>query len=288
MTEDRKGIISIIGQLKESIQKATSIIKEEEFNKSDTTNNNEYILTILDRLDEQPVDVSILKQTLVGFEVSKLKRYPNHIIAEKARKVVKKWKNILKKEQLNNRDTKNNSIEPTAKGGKSFQSVSLGKGSIKTDKNNRMPTSMTATAMITHCVNVKVAYIRPQYKNLAEWIADKEENFYIGRRGVVFINGKRFPPKDSDWCNHFKIKKGSSTREMVISEYEKHIRSKLSSDKSLRNKLVTELRGKTLGCWCKPEACHGDILIRLLQELSESDNSEASEMNSFKSEKQRK
>ena len=24
-----------------------------------------------------------------------------------------------------------------------------------------------------------------------------------------------------------------------------------------------ELEGKTLGCWCKPEKCHGDILIKL-------------------------
>lgn len=26
---------------------------------------------------------------------------------------------------------------------------------------------------------------------------------------------------------------------------------------------VKELRGKVLGCWCKPAACHGDGLARL-------------------------
>ena len=26
---------------------------------------------------------------------------------------------------------------------------------------------------------------------------------------------------------------------------------------------LPELRGKTLGCWCKPEACHGDVLAEL-------------------------
>jgi hypothetical protein len=26
-----------------------------------------------------------------------------------------------------------------------------------------------------------------------------------------------------------------------------------------------ELKGKTLGCWCKPKSCHGDILMQLLQ-----------------------
>jgi hypothetical protein len=29
-----------------------------------------------------------------------------------------------------------------------------------------------------------------------------------------------------------------------------------------------ELRGKVLGCWCKPAACHGDILARLADEAS--------------------
>jgi Domain of unknown function (DUF4326) len=26
---------------------------------------------------------------------------------------------------------------------------------------------------------------------------------------------------------------------------------------------VGELRGKTLGCWCAPKRCHGDVLARL-------------------------
>lgn len=28
---------------------------------------------------------------------------------------------------------------------------------------------------------------------------------------------------------------------------------------------IEALRGKNLGCWCKPEACHGDVLIELLE-----------------------
>jgi hypothetical protein len=27
-----------------------------------------------------------------------------------------------------------------------------------------------------------------------------------------------------------------------------------------------ELKGKTLGCWCKPKSCHGDVLIELANE----------------------
>ena len=28
-----------------------------------------------------------------------------------------------------------------------------------------------------------------------------------------------------------------------------------------------ELKGKTLGCFCKPQPCHGDILIKLIEKL---------------------
>lgn len=27
---------------------------------------------------------------------------------------------------------------------------------------------------------------------------------------------------------------------------------------------LEELRGKTLGCWCKPKTCHGDFYVELL------------------------
>jgi hypothetical protein len=30
---------------------------------------------------------------------------------------------------------------------------------------------------------------------------------------------------------------------------------------------LAELAGKTLGCWCAPRACHGDVLARLANAL---------------------
>jgi len=43
--------------------------------------------------------------------------------------------------------------------------------------------------------------------------------------------------------------------------YEVHIRR---SPKLLA--ALPELVGKRLGCYCKPLACHGDVLVRLLKE----------------------
>ena len=30
-----------------------------------------------------------------------------------------------------------------------------------------------------------------------------------------------------------------------------------------------ELKGKILGCWCRPNKCHGDILVELANGLTE-------------------
>lgn len=67
--------------------------------------------------------------------------------------------------------------------------------------------------------------------------------------------------RTTPWGNPFIIGK-DGTREEVILKYKNWIVKK----KSLLNSLPG-LRGKTLGCWCHPEACHGDVLIELINNL---------------------
>jgi len=123
----------------------------------------------------------------------------------------------------------------------------------------------------TKIINVKVQHIRPKYTNLKEWMED-ENNVYIGRSGIVFIDGKRFPKKASMWANPFIVE--NNRNETVLSPYEKYIRNKIENEYGVEELL--KLKGKTLGCWCKPKSCHGDILIRLIKEYS-SDYQEESE-----------
>eukprot|EP00128_Syssomonas_multiformis_P006581 Colp12_sorted_trinity150504_noHs@34497 len=115
----------------------------------------------------------------------------------------------------------------------------------------------------TTVVNVKVAHIRPTYSNLKEWM-EKPEHAYIGRAGIVFVEGKRFPPHASVFANPFKIGK-DGTRKGVMIKYEKYIRDRLRTDPGLKEQLKA-LRGKKLGCWCHPEPCHGDVLVKLIEE----------------------
>ena len=67
--------------------------------------------------------------------------------------------------------------------------------------------------------------------------------------------------RPSKWGNPFTEKEHGSRTE-VIKKYKEWLFN--SSDaEDVRNSLH-ELKGKTLGCWCKPKACHGDILVEII------------------------
>jgi len=64
--------------------------------------------------------------------------------------------------------------------------------------------------------------------------------------------------RPSKWGNPFSIGK-DGTRKEVLEKYEKYI---LGNEKLMND--LHELEGKVLGCWCKPRACHGDVLMKLI------------------------
>ena len=112
-------------------------------------------------------------------------------------------------------------------------------------------------------VNCRVKYIRPEYNNLKEWMED-DKNVYIGRAGIVFIDGKRFPQRPSDFANPFKIGKKDGTREEVTAKYKEYMIERLDTEEGVFAEL-RKLKGKNLGCWCHPEPCHGNVLLELIK-----------------------
>ena len=68
--------------------------------------------------------------------------------------------------------------------------------------------------------------------------------------------------RGSKWGNKFVIGKDGN-REEVIRKY----REWIMQNKELLNSLH-ELKGKKLGCFCKPQACHGDVLAELVNNLN--------------------
>lgn len=69
--------------------------------------------------------------------------------------------------------------------------------------------------------------------------------------------------RPSPWGNPFKIGRDGD-RDEVIAKY----RAWIVQQPALMARLP-ELRGKVLGCWCSPDACHGDVLAELVNGLEE-------------------
>ena len=89
------------------------------------------------------------------------------------------------------------------------------------------------------------------------WLAQNERNVYIGR-GSLFGN-----PYSHEGYGEFQV----ATREEAIAKYREYLLSR----PELMDRLK-ELKGKRLGCWCKPDSCHGDVIMELLWEVGGTDN----------------
>jgi len=94
---------------------------------------------------------------------------------------------------------------------------------------------------ITRVVNIKKDV---EYKN----IKSTEEYEYIGR--------------GSYWGNPYSMYESGETRDGVIHKYQYDFDRDLFPNK--KKSEVYKLAGKKLGCFCKPESCHGDIIANFL------------------------
>ena len=63
------------------------------------------------------------------------------------------------------------------------------------------------------------------------------------------------------WGNPFIIGRDGNRSE-VIEKY----RQWINTNKELKS-MLPELRGKRLGCCCKPKPCHGDVLVEMVEAL---------------------
>lgn len=79
---------------------------------------------------------------------------------------------------------------------------------------------------------------------------------YIGRPSIF---GNPFSHLDGTLAR-FKV----GSREEAISKY----REWLMSQPLLVDRVKRELKGKVLGCWCKPKSCHGDVLAEVADKES--------------------
>lgn len=97
-----------------------------------------------------------------------------------------------------------------------------------------------------------------------EWVAAKQKeadmckvvNKYKEDYDVYIGRG-------SMWGNPFHIGE-HGTRDEVIELYKMHLWKQIKQGKITKEDLL-ELDGKRLGCFCKPQACHGDIIVKAVE-----------------------
>jgi hypothetical protein len=63
--------------------------------------------------------------------------------------------------------------------------------------------------------------------------------------------------------NPFSIGRDGS-REEVIERYRAYFLERVARDERFA-RAVEGLRGRVLGCWCRPLACHGDVIVEYLE-----------------------
>lgn len=80
-------------------------------------------------------------------------------------------------------------------------------------------------------------------------IKNSRYDVYIGRPSL-FGN----PFKIGTWC----------TREQAIKKYKEYFYRRINQDPHFKQE-VHKLKGKTLGCYCRPQPCHGDVIVEYLE-----------------------
>lgn len=79
---------------------------------------------------------------------------------------------------------------------------------------------------------------------------------YIGRAGKG---------KDGYFGNPFKLNPGDP-KGSTLEKYRDYFVNRLLNDPEFKERVLS-LQGKTLGCFCKPNACHGDIIVEYLNKF---------------------
>ena len=76
---------------------------------------------------------------------------------------------------------------------------------------------------------------------------------YIGRAGRGH---------DGYFGNPFPL--GTAPRDVLLAKYRDYFTARVEHDPEYR-KSVLALKGKVLGCFCKPQPCHGDVIVGWLE-----------------------
>ena len=106
--------------------------------------------------------------------------------------------------------------------------------------------------------------LRPPIGRATRVVNMKDDGYdvYIGRAGHgedgYWGNPVRLYEQCS-WCDDIHITKGSTLKCFKL-----YFDKRLEEDPEFKRRTI-KLKGKVLGCFCKPDKCHGDIIADYLE-----------------------
>ena len=57
------------------------------------------------------------------------------------------------------------------------------------------------------------------------------------------------------------------TNAEVLPCYKRYLWNRMNSDAEFKRSMLEIVNAKALVCWCKPQPCHGDVLVKALEWL---------------------
>ena len=89
-------------------------------------------------------------------------------------------------------------------------------------------------------------------------IYKEQFDVYIGRAGRE---------QDGYFGNPFRIGNGVS-REDAVQRSQRYFIDRIEKDSEFKRRVLA-VKGKRLGCFCKPKACHGDVIADWLNKMEQ-------------------
>jgi hypothetical protein len=99
---------------------------------------------------------------------------------------------------------------------------------------------------------------RRQMRTVVVNIHKEPFDVYIGRVGRG---------QDGYFGNPFRIGHGIS-REDAVKRFQRYFADRIEKDSEFRRRILA-LKGRRLGCFCKPKACHGDVIADWLNKMEQ-------------------
>ena len=96
----------------------------------------------------------------------------------------------------------------------------------------------------------------------------EEYEVYIGRPGRGVNGDFGNPVVINEMC--LVCYKTHTEKGDTLACYKVYLEARAAADETFRTRLLS-LKGRVLGCFCKPKACHGDIIVTWIEAQEKSD-----------------